>query len=48
MPLDIPRDNKDPKREEEALKLERHISPQYTAPNSFSAGIYIMLGPRVA
>jgi len=32
--------NKDSMREEEALKLERLISPQYTAPISFSAGIY--------
>jgi hypothetical protein len=31
------RRNKDPKREEEAIKLEHLISPPYTAPISFSA-----------
>jgi hypothetical protein len=40
MPLDVHREDKDPKREDEALELEHHISPQYTAPISFSAGIY--------
>jgi len=40
MALDIYREEQRFHEGREALKLEHHISPQYTAPISLSAGIY--------